>query len=38
MHYRYLHFRYDLGAGEVDIRFNGTKVSDGLWHRVRAIR
>ncbi|KAH8410993.1 hypothetical protein KR222_005642, partial [Zaprionus bogoriensis] len=34
----YLHFRYDLGAGEVDIRFNGTKVSDGLWHRVRAIR
>ncbi|ALC41301.1 SP2353 [Drosophila busckii] len=34
----YLHFRYDLGAGELDIRFNGTKVSDGLWHRVRAIR
>ncbi|XP_016968215.1 pikachurin isoform X2 [Drosophila biarmipes] len=34
----YLHFRYDLGSGEVDIRFNGTKVSDGLWHRVRAIR
>lgn len=34
----YLHFRYDLGAGELDIRFNGTKISDGLWHRVRAIR
>ncbi|XP_026842464.1 pikachurin [Drosophila persimilis] len=34
----YLHFRYDLGSGEVDILFNGTKVSDGLWHRVRAIR
>ncbi|XP_065369844.1 uncharacterized protein SP2353 [Calliphora vicina] len=34
----YLHFRYNLGSGEVDIRFNTTKVSDGLWHRVRAIR
>ncbi|XP_062132511.1 uncharacterized protein LOC133843116 isoform X2 [Drosophila sulfurigaster albostrigata] len=34
----YLHFRYDLGAGELAIRFNGTKISDGLWHRVRAIR
>ncbi|XP_061402577.1 pikachurin-like [Musca vetustissima] len=34
----YLHFRYNLGSGEVDIRFNATKISDGLWHRVRAIR
>ncbi|TMW54579.1 hypothetical protein DOY81_000373 [Sarcophaga bullata] len=34
----YLHFRYNLGSGEVNIRFNATKVSDGLWHRVRAIR
>uniref|UniRef100_A0A1A9Z5K8 Pikachurin-like n=1 Tax=Glossina pallidipes TaxID=7398 RepID=A0A1A9Z5K8_GLOPL len=34
----YLHFRYNLGSGEIDIRFNATKVSDGLWHRVRAIR
>uniref|UniRef100_A0A1I8QC63 Pikachurin n=1 Tax=Stomoxys calcitrans TaxID=35570 RepID=A0A1I8QC63_STOCA len=34
----FLHFRYNLGSGEVDIRFNATKISDGLWHRVRAIR
>ncbi|XP_017475143.1 PREDICTED: uncharacterized protein LOC108365595 isoform X1 [Rhagoletis zephyria] len=34
----YLHFRYDLGSGEVDIKYNTSRVSDGLWHRVRAIR
>ncbi|XP_011186312.1 uncharacterized protein LOC105214523 [Zeugodacus cucurbitae] len=34
----YLHFRYDLGSGEVDIKFNTSRVSDGLWHRVRAFR
>ncbi|XP_054739354.1 uncharacterized protein LOC129245297 [Anastrepha obliqua] len=34
----YLHFRYDLGSGDVDIRYNTSRVSDGLWHRVRAIR
>ncbi|XP_004535980.1 uncharacterized protein LOC101451481 [Ceratitis capitata] len=34
----HLHFRYDLGSGEVDIKFNTSRVSDGLWHRVRAFR
>ncbi|XP_067633127.1 basement membrane proteoglycan [Eurosta solidaginis] len=34
----YLHFRYDLGSGAVDIECNVSRVSDGLWHRVRAIR
>ncbi|CAD7077010.1 unnamed protein product [Hermetia illucens] len=34
----YLHLRYNLGSGEADVQFNATKVSDGLWHRVRATR
>lgn len=34
----YLHLRYNLGSGEVNIKYNSTKVSDGLWHRVRANR
>ncbi|XP_055847486.1 uncharacterized protein LOC129913052 isoform X2 [Episyrphus balteatus] len=34
----YLHLRYNLGSGEANVQFNVTKVSDGLWHRVRAIR
>lgn len=35
---RYLHFRYNLGSGEVNIVYNSTKVSDGLWHRIRILR
>ncbi|XP_055323998.1 uncharacterized protein LOC129578841 [Sitodiplosis mosellana] len=34
----YLHFRYNLGSGEVNIVYNTTKVSDGLWHRIRILR
>lgn len=34
----YLHLRYNLGSGEVNIKYNGTRVSDGLWHRIRANR
>lgn len=34
----FLHLRYNLGSGEVNIQYNSTKVSDGLWHRVRATR
>lgn len=36
--HRYLHLRYNLGSGEVNIKYNSTKVSDGLWHRIRATR
>ena len=36
--FRYLHLRYNLGSGEINIKYNSTKVSDGLWHRVRALR
>lgn len=35
----FLHMRYNLGGGhEIDLTFNGTRVSDGLWHRVRIFR
>ncbi|KAJ9575876.1 hypothetical protein L9F63_007255, partial [Diploptera punctata] len=34
----FLHFRFNLGSGEVSISYNFTKVDDGLWHRVKAIR
>lgn len=35
----YLHLRYDFGAGETDLAFNATtRISDGLWHRVRVLR
>lgn len=34
----YLHFRFNLGSGEVIIPYNYTRVDDGLWHRVKAIR
>lgn len=34
----YLHLRYNLGSGEVNIQYNSTRVSDGLWHRIRAFR
>jgi hypothetical protein len=34
----YLHFRFNLGSGEVNIPYNLTRVDDGLWHRVKAIR
>ncbi|XP_058065803.1 uncharacterized protein LOC131215432 [Anopheles bellator] len=34
----FLHLRYNLGSGEINIKYNATKVSDGLWHRVRALR
>ncbi|KAG4076471.1 hypothetical protein HA402_005914 [Bradysia odoriphaga] len=34
----YLHMRYNLGSGEVNIMYNTTRVSDGLWHRIRALR
>ena len=33
-----LHFRFNLGSGEVSIPYNFTRVDDGLWHRVKAIR
>lgn len=35
---RFLHLRYNLGSGEVNIQYNTTRVSDGLWHRIRAFR
>uniref|UniRef100_A0A336M7N9 CSON011653 protein n=1 Tax=Culicoides sonorensis TaxID=179676 RepID=A0A336M7N9_CULSO len=34
----FLHLRYNLGSGEVNIEYNTTVVSDGLWHRIRAVR
>ncbi|XP_059609965.1 pikachurin [Phlebotomus argentipes] len=34
----FLHLRYNLGSGDVDIKYNFTRVSDGLWHRVRLVR
>jgi hypothetical protein len=34
----YLHFRFNLGSGEVIIPYNFTRVDDGLWHRVKAVR
>lgn len=34
----YLHFRFNLGSGEVTIPYNFTQVDDGLWHRVKAVR
>ncbi|KAJ8884253.1 hypothetical protein PR048_016110, partial [Dryococelus australis] len=33
-----LHFRFNLGSGEVSIPYNFTVVSDGLWHRLKAVR
>ncbi|GLG97431.1 Uncharacterized protein GBIM_04195 [Gryllus bimaculatus] len=34
----HLHFRFNLGGGEVTIVYNATRVDDGLWHRLRAVR
>ncbi|KAG8222060.1 hypothetical protein J437_LFUL000504 [Ladona fulva] len=34
----YLHLRFNLGSGEVELEYNSTRVNDGLWHRVRATR
>ncbi|XP_049831472.1 pikachurin-like [Schistocerca gregaria] len=34
----FLHLRFNLGSGEVDIVYNATRVDDNLWHRVKAIR
>ena len=34
----YLHFRFNLGGGELFLRYNSTRVDDGVWHRVQAFR
>ncbi|XP_071439532.1 pikachurin-like [Hetaerina americana] len=34
----YLHLRFNLGSGEVELEYNTSRVDDGLWHRVRATR
>lgn len=34
----YMHMRYNFGTGDISIAYNSTKVNDGLWHRVRALR
>ncbi|XP_023215950.1 pikachurin-like isoform X1 [Centruroides sculpturatus] len=34
----YLYFQYNLGSGEVTIVQNSTKVDDGKWHSLHAIR
>jgi pikachurin len=36
--FRYIHLRYNQAAAHIDIKYNGTKVIDNLWHRVRASR
>jgi len=33
-----LELRYNLGSGEVILVYNFSRVDDGLWHRVKAIR
>lgn len=33
-----LHFRFNLGSGEVAIEYNASRVDDGLWHRLKAVR
>lgn len=33
-----LELRFNLGSGEVVLQYNATRVDDGLWHRVKAIR
>ena len=33
-----LHFRFNLGGGEVDISYNETSLSDGEWHEVTVRR
>lgn len=30
--------RYNFGTSDISIAYNSTKVNDGLWHRVRALR
>ncbi|XP_046387763.1 pikachurin-like [Ischnura elegans] len=34
----YIHLRFNLGSGEVELEYNASRVDDGLWHRVRATR
>ncbi|CAO1339330.1 unnamed protein product [Diamesa serratosioi] len=34
----YMHMRYNFGTSDISIAYNSTKVNDGLWHRVRALR
>lgn len=36
--FSYLHLRFDLGSGEMNLGYNVTKINDGLWHRIRASR
>lgn len=36
--HRYLHLRFDLGSGEINLQYNMTRINDGLWHRIRASR
>ena len=33
-----LHYRFNLGGGEVDIFYNGSSIADGEWHDVRLSR
>lgn len=34
----YLNYQYNLGSGEVIVVYNVTKLDDGKWHTVRALR
>lgn len=34
----FMHLRFNYGTKNMDIKYNETKVADGLWHRVRAFR
>lgn len=33
-----VHYRFDLGGGEVLVIYNGTNLADGAWHRVEIRR
>lgn len=34
----FVHLRFNLGSGEVIIRDNSSRVDDGRWHHIRAVR
>lgn len=33
-----VHFRFNLGGGEVDIAYNRSSLADNEWHEIRASR
>ena len=34
----YLQMRFNLGSGEGVVQYNGTRIDDGRWHRIKATR